>query len=485
MSSLAGRRINYWVMASGHHVVHQNRELSFYVVALFEHGLYYATSAVPMLVSDLLSCVEESKIICSKYYDGHISQLFWKNHPIGRVCVLGVVMGIKYKWIKNEDYVFLFLDDFSSKAASGTTFLICKCLKDVVLNQGLSVHNLVGKRLRFYGEMSLRHGELEIEMIEICTSLEEEIDHWKRSLELVPELNTPWTLSDQLLESIVTQGSSFGIDYEEVTNFTTPVRLRARRDFIEELQVEKYKEELDIVSPYRDYSSDGTDNNETYPPVALPRLSNSDSPAKKDTVLIGTPSSVVDATVEYITNDLSIFGCNEKQARSRVLKHLLEYPESAISIVGLYQMSQINDLVSSIGAITFNRQNLMLVKPFEQLKTEIFFRLIGSLVSSGLLDYINRNVVNLMPLKQLFAYCNKRLRALIKLHYYLARIELGYIRQKLGLPRLSCKAIVETVKETLRETALNYPNTLSGWWIEISAETALLVHLEYYNSNTS
>lgn len=466
-------------MASCHHVVYRDGELTFYVPALFEHSLHYGSSGVHLLMADLLERAETSKKVCSTHYQGHVSCVFWKNHPIGRVCVLGIVMGIKWRWINNEDYVFLFMDDFSSKASQETKFLVCKCLKEMLVGQGLPIGNLVGKRLRIYGEMNIRYGELEVEVVEICDSLTEEIEHWQRSLELVSSLNDPWELNEQVLQGILTQGSSCNIDYEEVTNFTTPVRLKARRDFIEELQVEKYKEELEIVSPYRDASSQEVESLDSGWTIPRVRHVCEDSLSLRETLLVGTQSPVMDAIVEYEADNQSIFACSENQARAKVLKHLLGRPERALTIVEIYQMSQINDIVANISAMKFKRQNLTLVKPLDQLKTETFFKLIGQLVTSGLLTYINRNVVNLSPLKALYAYCTRRLRALVKLQCYLGTIDFDYIRQKLALPTLSQKAIIDTFKETLRVASFDYPRLITGWWIEMSSDNSSLVHLEY------
>lgn len=466
-------------MGSCHHVAHQEGELIFYVPALFAHGLHNGGSGVPLLMSDLLRCVEESKKVSSIYYSGQVSCIFWKNHPIGRVCVLGVVMGVKWKWINNEDYVFLFMDDFSSQTSHKTKTLVCRCLKDVLLGQGVSINSMVGERFRLYGQMNLCYGELQVEVVEQCDSLTDEIDHWQSSLEQIIELNVPWQLDEQVLQDVLTQGSSCGIEYEGVTNFTTPIRLKARRDFIEELQVEKYKEELEIVSPYREISNQEMDSLSGSSLESSARLPFEDSLARKETLLVGTQSSVVDATVEYVVDDQSISVCNENQARAQVLKHLLSCPDRTISIVELYQMSQIYDLISNISAIRFNRQNIMLVKSLEQLKTETFFRLIDYLVTSGLLKYVNRNVIDLMPLKSLYAYCTKRLRALIKMQCYLGTIEVKIIRQKLSLPSLSQKAIIDTFKEALRVAAYGHPNLFTGWWIEINSEKESAIHLEY------
>lgn len=470
-------------MGSYDHVAHREGDVSFFVPPLFSHSRYYRGDAVRLLIGDLWQCVERSRSVCVEYYQYRVSCVFWKNHPIRRVCVLGTVMGFRWRWIDQEDYVFLFIDDFSSRPDDQSKFLTCKCRKDILFSYCLSVKQLVGKRLRLSGEINLHRRELSVDDVGICNDLVAEIEHWELCLIQRRDLNRPWELSRQVCEDILTQ-ESCGLLGEDQGNcaFATPLKPRNKQDFVEALLVEEYKQELEIVSPYRDGSQrHDEDSDEGLKPKSLNLVLESSVPQAGESSLLH-PESFQDNSQRNLTHG-SISTCSESEARVQILRYLLSRAERAVPVVELYQTSQINDIVSDISTIIFNRQNLVLVKPLELLKSETFFEIIHKLVTSGLVRYSSENVINSTPLKSLYNYLTDRLLGLLKLQCYSGIIEIRQIREKQSLD-VSLKAILEVLKEALRVLINKYPNAIKGWWIETKEKESIHVHLEYSSDST-
>lgn len=467
-------------MGSYHHVAYQEGDLTFFVPSLFQHALYYHGEAVPMLITDLLQFLEKSKRVCIKYYQCRVSCLFWNNHPIGRVCVVGTLMGFKWKWINEQDYMFLYVDDFTFSSDVETPLLICKCPKELLMSCGLSAEHLTGKRLRLTGEVDIYHKELSLSDVELCSDLVLEIEHWRLSLVKREALNRPWEMSRQICEQTLTQDSGIladGNDYNEV--LTTPMISRTKQTFVETLLVEEYKEELEIISPYREESQQEGETLDTSSQSSPPRVLIEDSvPQNLESSLLSL-ETYEGRDDEDIPVDKSIFTCSEAKARVQVLRYLLVRPDRTVPIVELYQASQINDIITDISTIMFNRQNLVHVKPLELLKTETFFEIVRKLITSGLVTHSNQNVIDYTPLKRLYSYSADRLLVLLKLQCYSGIIYVPETRQKLSLPAISHIAVLEVIKEALRVLVGKFPQVITRWWIEMKGQDSIVVHLEY------
>lgn len=469
-------------MGSYQHVAHQEGELTFFVPELFRYGRYFSVVAVPMLIVDLLSCLETSRKVCQSYYKSYVSCLFWKNHPVGKVAVMGLVMGFKRRWIGNEDYVILFVDDFTSKPGGQTDLLACKCHVDLIMKHAPHVEDLEGKRLRISGDISITHQELLADEIEICDSLTNEIEHWQLSLAQREELNRPWVLSREFCQDSHSQDSSGSLDVKDwVTEFTTPTKLHTRQMFIEKLLAEEYKDQLEIVTPHRYESQEGcAEDGEDSKPSPL-RILVEDSVPQNTGASLLSPVSVHEDSEVDCTLDKSIFKCNETEARKRVLNYLLSQSGRTIPVIELYQAPQVNHILDEISTFSFNRQNLTLVKPIELIKTETFFEIVSYLVTSGLMNYTNQNVIDFNALKKLFEYSTERLLGLFKLQCYSGAIDLASVREKLLLPNVSDKAILEVLKEALRLLVSKYPNVVTEWWMETKTQGSVLINLKYFD----
>lgn len=159
---------------------------------------------------------------------------------------------------------FFQLDDCTSDSSlvgytSDMRFLTCKVKKDSILSWGLNITDLIGLTLHVYGQASLNYQELQVEYLRLCYSLTEEIDHWKITMNMREQLDTPWSLSDFVIGELFTQEQEWTPEASqiEVVNpdfvglgYKTPESKRNETTFIEQLQEERLKDELEIISPY-------------------------------------------------------------------------------------------------------------------------------------------------------------------------------------------------------------------------------------------
>lgn len=470
------------------HVAYRDNDIKYFIPWLFKHSLYYNNTRVYVLIADLLYHIEKSRHVCANHYAGRVSCVFWKNHPVEKICVLGCVVGYKWRWINGEDYIFLTIDDCTSLPDNRCSFLVCKCSKANILGYGLQLHDLFGRKLRVYGYVNLRYGEFQIEFLEICDDLTLEIEHWVRALKQREELEVPWEIDQQLLEVYFTQDnkeSGIHNNSSQSSDCATPMQIKHHKNFIEGLQIQNLKDELEITSPYNDSSS-----------MDLRHLREDSftSPIKPNNLGVKiegnkskkcAPKSVHDAQYNGGVRIKGVQICNSTRAKKQFLRYLMAYTVRTVSVVELFQIPQINDVINDISMLKFQQQNLVLVKPFEQVKTETFFELIGKLNNVGLLRRINDNFVDAEPLQKLYVYCTKRLLALIKLQCYSGTIDHEHIREKLSLPTLTHRAIVDVFKESLRTLTQKHPQMITSWWIEMNTEKASFVHLEYQLNNQS
>lgn len=463
-------------MTSRDHVAYQDGSLSFYVPELFDCGLYYNTS-VPMLIKDVYDCIQKSQERCIKFYGNRISRLFWKNHPIERICVFGLVINHQWKELfkSKEEFMLISIDDCSSPRCMEPKILVCKCPKPVFLSCGIS-GDLSRNKVRVYGTTSFKYLELQVEHLEICNDLTLEIQHWQKALKMCHQLNIPWQ-----------------IDAESVQEFYSRQNGNNEQDdFISKLEFHNAKDELLYSSPQ--------DNEVEVTVLASSALVSTGTEYKRSleielnmntsNIMLG---SLENCSVEDYSNDKAhlasasfqltdVAAYNSTQARNTLSRYLIRCGDCKISIVELFKMNPINDYIAKFAEFRFNQKNMASIKPVEQMKSEIFVDLLNKLNNCGLLIFVNQNLINTEPLRSLYDYCTNRLLALIKLKCFSGTIDHEHIKMKLNIPKLSRRAIIDIFKESIKDILEEYPSLLRNWWIEMNSGKFSIVHLEYQNN---
>ncbi|CAR26503.1 ZYRO0B11330p [Zygosaccharomyces rouxii] len=404
-------------MVGRHDVIHQEGDLVYYSPFVFDKNPYHGVT-VPILVVDLLELVEDSKNLCRRHYGNQFRGLFYKNHPLNKISVVGVVVGCRYKCIGDDDYIFMQLDDCSGSAR----FLQCKCLEPLAMENGLSWGSICGQKLRISGAFNLWYREMVVEWIDFIPDIIAEIEHWQSAIEFRRKLSIPWV---------------------EPVSSEPPTS-----NYIQQMHTANVMDSLVITSTYEQLS----------PPSPLPSPSPVDSP----------PPSPLPQVI-----------CNITELKIEFLRGLLKHEGKRAYTTELY--SGLSTLLNQLATLRFQNQRVNLpVKPWQQLKSESLYDQLHKLQKSGLLRcHSNDNLVDLKPLKDLHEYSMHRVLTLIKLQCNTGRIDYNHIRDKLKHCEFTKKAIVDIFKESLRRICLLYPQLLVGWWIGADGGEFSVIHFKY------
>ncbi|KOH00936.1 Stn1p [Saccharomyces eubayanus] len=488
------------------HIAHKEGNVCYYIPRLFNYNDYYnGLEDVRMFIGDLKDQMRSSPFVCQNYYDERLSILFWKNHPLQQIHLLGCIVGLQYKWIGQQEYIFFQLDDCTSGSTSESfsddaKFLTCKVTKDVIMSCGLKITDLAGLTLHIYGRVSLNYQELQVEYMKVCYTLTEEIEHWKMTMNTREKLNNTWSLSDSVVAELFTQEQELTPEKtrsemaeQNFVNlgYKTPESKRNKTTFIEQLQEERIKDELEITSPYNSTNTSNSVHSLSFqfvsslkdlPDVDFMNSSNQiENDGENSLNVVGSKSMNPPVTVS-----------NKASAKSSMMLILSELRMKEISSFDLYQLQEVRRVVASLALFQFQQQNLGIIKSFTTLENEAFQNLIDNLVKLGLVNLsdIKNNVLDLLPLRKLFDYAQKRISVLVKLQCYTGTIELYHVQEKLHLPDITISGIIDVFKECLKQTTKQYPQTLKSWWIDLNGKgelkgqnNGILLHLEYVTNS--
>lgn len=404
-------------MVGRHDVICQEGGLIYYSPLVFDKNPYYGVT-VPILVTDLLELVEDSKNLCRRHYGNGFRGLFYKNHPLDRISVMGMVVGCRYKHIGDEDYFLMQLDDCSGSRG----FLQCKCLESLAMGNGLSWGSICGQILKISGLFNLWYCEMEVEWIEFVSDIIVEVGHWQNAIEYRRKLSIPWVES-----------------------------------FSPEPPVSNHVEQMHATN-VMDYMVTTSTHEQASPPSPLPPPSLMNSPP---------PSPLPQVT------------CNITELKLEFLRGLLKHEGKRVYTVELYGLHSV--LLNQLATLKLRNQKLNTpVKPWWQLKNESLYDQLHKLQKSGLLRcYSSDSLVDLRPLKNLHEYSMHRILTLIKLQCHTGRIDYKHIRDKLGHSEFTKKAIVDIFKESLRSICFLYPQLLMGWWIDAVGGEYSVIHFKY------
>ncbi|CAI4058084.1 hypothetical protein SKDZ_04G3070 [Saccharomyces kudriavzevii ZP591] len=488
------------------HIAHQEGNVCYYMQRLFKYNAYYNGSEdVRMFVGDLKCWMKSSVYVCEKYYDKRLSMLFWKNHPLQQLHLLGCIVGLQYKWIGRQEFILFQLDDCTSAPSSisfggDSRFLTCKVAKDVIMSSYLSATDLTGLTVHVYGQISLNYQELQVQCLKTCHTMAEEIDHWKMTMNTREQLDKSWSLSESAIGELFTQEqertpekTQFEMANQNFVNlgYKTPESKRNKTTFIEQLQEEHIKNELEITSPY-----DNSNTSTSLKPLSFQFVSS----------LKDFPDAGYSNSPDRINNDdekslkaqeckgvsLPVTISNKTSAKSRLMLILLELRVEEISSLDLYELREVRSIVTSLASFHFQQQNVIIMKSLDTCENETFQNLVDGLANLGLIELrgVASKVLDLLPLRKLFDYAQKRILVLVKLQCYTGTIELHHVQKKLHLPCITINGIISVFKEGLKQTANQYPQVLKKWWIDLNSKNGpedqrngFLLHLEYVTNS--
>lgn len=306
----------------------------------------------------------------------------------------------------------------------------------------------------------------------------EEISFWNEAMKQRKLLNTPWIIDPMILEP-------YFLTQENSNNKSSPLKIHTPRKhkkgenftYIEQLQDENLRDELEITSPY--FSSDPSFNfGFTNPPSIEEETTEFElieaSQSRIENKQIGNKLVFSETRVPPINV------CNQAKFRSLLLQNLMILSTQSISLVELYQLPDFRSCIEAITIQQFQQQSLSDLKTVEEIKAGIFYDYLERLTKMGLITISTHgNLIDLKSLKQLSRYCQRRLSTLIRLQSLCINVDYNFIRQKLKISNLTKLAIISIYKETIKVFIKASPSLLKSWWIDLKNDTIALIHLEY------
>lgn len=468
------------------HVVCQYNGLPYYLPLFFQYSESFRL-IVPCFLRDVIQHYQQTNgAVVKKYYEGSLANAnvswFYNNHPIAGIFVMGCVVGCKWRWIGDVDFAILALDD-CTKAAGQTSFLSCKCSRNLILGCGLPTGNLSGWKLRLRGTMSINRLELDVEDIEIVEDLIDEIKFWKAALEYRTNLEVPWVIQDSVLLDYFTQEDKRDSSASKTNNF------------IELLQREQFQREMEITSPYsfhHGFYSQNLWNSRSAEDLLVEGVENEFD--VEDTHLMIPIHERKSATNDQRDNHINITDtCNEfdipkpqtsvlhsfNSYKQQLLKYLLTCGQNSLSIWALYQDIGLTKILEVVATRRFHQQFTKELQPIDKIKMSLFQKVIQQYIDMGLLQQATGDEVTTKSLIQCFSFIVKRTQTFIKLECDTGKIDYDNVRQSVGLPRLKNKIILDLFKESLRQFTDKPTSVLKQWWIDAGNDTGTFIHFDY------
>ncbi|KAI8383851.1 uncharacterized protein CGFF_00047 [Nakaseomyces glabratus] len=409
-------------------------------------GLYHAE--VCMTVRMLHSCLDQSH---ARVLGG---KLYWKNRAIRRLKFVGTVIGVKYMWLKGDDYAVIHLDD-----SSDSSILKCKCEVNQLNSFGININaGFIGSRVEVCGVYNTEFNELEVGFIGVLPStLFSEIEHWRKCCLL---LRMPDDLTDEELKAsgIGDDEMQDGRDSPLDEYFSTPPQNKAQ--FIEKLVLRDVKDKLEITSP---------------DPVRNESISVVDDTC--DNTTLGSNTIDLRTAIEPITqpevsgNDNFYKPGTGSTSKRKLYRKLFIaiylIPEEECTIDDLARdigiTSVLNGFLDGQGHISNDDMQIILQEYLSQL------------ITGDVLVITARNRVSLKKLHALKAYTHKRINLLLKIQALLGTVRYQDVLQSTSMA-IPAETIIDAFKESLRTIDAGV-----AWFIE-THQHSFTIHFTYSQS---
>ncbi|EDO18450.1 hypothetical protein Kpol_1032p44 [Vanderwaltozyma polyspora DSM 70294] len=430
-------------------------KVSFYDRRYWKYCESYDTCYVPLLISDINCRIDSSKRVCNDIYGGLIGDvLFWGNRPLVKICVIGCVIGWRWKWIRNEEYLIIKIDDSSDKHG----FLDCKCSKSVLLSSGIVISNGIGMTLKLFGKVGLRYCEFNITFMEYTDGLVSEVNHWRSSIQQRVLLQNPWEFDGLKYQEEEEKEGEVEEREENVT--TSHPRITNNQIIVSSSPIEQknFNDPLEIASPYREIEESMYDNGE----ISVIMLDSTDP-------------------VE-VESDEDNF--NEQNTNQAVLKILLNEPKDRISTVQLYQLPKFMSIINQISINRIRKENIS-HKGLEDIKIEVFYKLLKTFSKNGLIKYIDETEIDLSLLHKIYKNFQRQVSVLILLRCTTGNIDLTKLKQLPDINSSSNIEFADILQESIEKIAKSSPNLLKIWRIKKIDKNNYKLNFVYHQDRTS
>lgn len=425
------------------HVVHEenfdNETILYYISQLFALSLYY-NIPVKVFINDLLKYLPLSQKLSCIYQDNTL--WFFKNHPINKICIQGLCIGLKEKLISKQDFFILTIDDC-------TGLIKCKCAKKILNDP--SFDQAIGINLEITGILSLSTGEVEIETLKQIPTLVEEIKFWEACISIKNNLKKPWTIDKKLVTNFYTQES------------------QGNNNFIQQLEQRYDLYNLKISGPCL---NNNHRNHKKY-------LSSSEKcMLPNNSEQLGDNMYII-KEISQNKNRCSPRPWTLKQYKQLLLRWLISQPSGEYGINELYKDSRLSRALELISQGRFHQQYTHKLKCIDQIKLEIFSDVLTQFYEMELLMLNSNNeMINSTNLHFLNSCIKNKISTLIELKITLGRIYYQNIRETTNLVKVNEWIITSLVKICLEESTKNILKRLKDWFLE-TYHNFILINFRY------
>ncbi|KAL3233697.1 hypothetical protein RNJ44_03737 [Nakaseomyces bracarensis] len=446
-------------------VVGEIAGLKYYVAGLFRFGEVYGR-VMSVSVRMVMEMVANARR-CGRLYDHKVTCLFWKNHPVRKLCVMGIVVGVKYTWIKDEDHAIVLLDD-----CSDSQIMSCRLEVNYLRSFGINVSNgFVGSRVMLTGTYSLEYREFVVQHIEVMKStLSIELEFWTtRDVELLSL--SDWAVQLPQMDSM----------YEDI-NTKTPRHKPPETLYIEYLQAKNVRDELIIASPYREDTYDESMATRAIPDSLSSSKNQDDPDHSSKTHIIDIEIESYDVMEKRHNNSRAIEIRSIKALRREILRFILGLDLSQVSKLELYNNKGISAMIDNYATYQFQQQHVMNPIKCKDFKSLSFDDCIQQLIDLHIIQYTDSKEVNIgLQSLQIFKnYVVKKISLLVKLENLLGYIQYDDVREK-TIKSLSDRVILFLFKESLKTAVSKYmAKTVAHWYIDNPNDQGFTIHLQYH-----
>ncbi|SCU81445.1 LAFA_0C04984g1_1 [Lachancea sp. 'fantastica'] len=456
-------------MARWDHIAYQTERWDYYIPALFNHSATFE-KRVPCCVGDINRGFEKWEKEIQRYYpDG---STFWLlgNHPVQKLIVQGCVVSWKWKFIGEIDHAIFKIDDCTREKADTASLLHCKCSKSRILQYGLPNADLRGWQLRLHGTMN-SYRELEVESIEICTSVLQEVEFWRMTMQWREILAEPWVFKDEALDQALANNEVLASN-----NSYNFVQWLASEAFKNELQISGEDRpcgathELLLPTPV-DFGSVNTvlfedvnlSGNEAEIVNASPVVARHSEHSEADP---GTIVELVPVSKQFSLSDY----------RRLLTEYLICQRKREISMLNTFRNPTLMQVLRS----TLKRQSQRQTQQQEEEEaSHIFAQAVARLVDMGIVRvFAQGRILNLQMLQLCYSQASARIDVLIAMRLKTGVLDLEALCEVVKLPyqKPLNGILLDLYKRALRCATESPESQIRSWWMEMVSVSVAVVH---------
>ncbi|SCU83766.1 LAME_0C06546g1_1 [Lachancea meyersii CBS 8951] len=458
-------------MAFWDHIAYQAENVDYYIPILFGYSATFE-QIVPCFVGDIERGYARWEKDIKRYYPSGSSFWLLGNHPMHRLTVQGSVVSWKWKFIGDSDHAFFKIDDCTRASPDIVSLLNCKCSRSLILRDGLPNADLSGWRLTLHGVIN-QYQELEVQSIEICASISQEVEFWRTAMAWRDTLQEPWALDKKALKLALAQEEGLASH----TDYTFVQRLE-RQAYQSQMQISNENGPVEAVEEILlplDFDSLDLVLDDGYDLVQRPAGNQwTSGDGSGEAIPIGTLSEDCTSVDMQIVSESAVklrkYSINDY--RRLLLEYFICQRAPEISTLNTFRNPTLIRVLRSL--VHAESPDL-----FEKEASSIFAQVLTKLVDLGLIRvFAQGRILGLKVLQACYAQAARRVTALVALRLNTGTLDFRAQCYAVQLPyQKALNAIVlDLYKRALRRVTEDPFTDVQSWWLEMTGPSTALVH---------